>query len=498
MNIIKPKLEYHEVSRVLLFVSILVGITYYIWWWDLDHVANVYLYSLLLFSESFHVFMSLGLFVTLWGRDRKFVFDNSILDENFPINVFITVCGEPEEIVRKTIEAAKNLDYLNKSIYVLNDGKGAKKENWQQIDLLAKEMGVNCITREESMGFKAANLNNALKQTSGIYFIVLDADMEIYPDFIIKTLPYMRDEKMGFVQTPQYYKNHSKNQVTAGSWEQQEIFFGMIMKNKNNYDSSFLAGTNFLMRRKAIEDIGLFYEKSIAEDFVSSMLIHNKGYKSYYTTEILSQGLAPEDLLAYNRQQARWCRGSLQTLFIDNPLFKKGLTWNQKFQYLLSAFFYLNGLIVLLDMIMPLIFFYSGLKPVASTTASFALLFIPYMFCNLLVIYIASGASITFRSISFIQSSFFLQIRGLLSIIFRQNMKFLVTPKQARKNNYLFLAYPHLLYLGVGVLGIFYRIGSEGLDSSVATNISWFLMNCILFYSFVSSAFPWKKEFSAS
>lgn len=496
-NKIKNKLFLGEVDQFLLIVNIIVALLYISWWADLRHVSNPYLYGLLSLGEAYHVFMAIGFWLTIWPGKK--LPDISEVTDFFPtVDIFITVAGEPVELVQRTIQAAKEILYPNKTIYVLNDGFVAKKSNWQEIDKLAEDMGVHCFTRTVAGGSKAGNINNALKQTKGEFVAIFDADMLAYSDFLVKTVPYFKDSTIGFVQTPQYYKNYKKNEITAGSWEQQEIFFGPIMVGKNARGAAFICGTNVVIRKLAFYEVGGMVEDNIAEDFLTSMLIHKKKWKSYYTSEVLSEGLAPEDLLSYFKQQLRWARGSLESLFTSNPLFIKGLTMSQRFQYLLSALYYLNGLIILIDCLMPLFFLFFGTKPVASTTTSFALLFIPFMFFNLYTLFMVSGNNVTFRAISFVQGSWFLQIRALVSIILRQKMGFVVTPKQQQKGNYLFLVYPHIIYIVLVVFASWYRVGKEGIDPSVITNIAWGIFNMIMFMPFIWAAFPWKKNFATS
>ena len=54
---------------------------------------------------------------------------------------------------------------------------------------------------------KAGNLNNALLATEGEFLLILDADMVPKPEILDRTLGYFRDERMGLVQTPQYFVN---------------------------------------------------------------------------------------------------------------------------------------------------------------------------------------------------------------------------------------------------------------------------------------------------
>ncbi len=492
---IKPFIHTGQVSKLLLFANILLALIYFSWWFFPDHIGNPYLYGLLFFGEIYHIVIAGMFWATVWPRKQR-----SILHPHNPqflplIDIFIPVAGEPIEIIKRTAQAAKNIRYGNHKVFILNDGFVSGKDNWQDIEELSQKIGVTCITRRTPGGAKAGNINHALSVTSGEIVVIFDADMVSNPEFIEKVLPYFQDNRVGFVQTPQYYQNSHLNSIAGGAWEQQEFFFGPVMRGKDTTNSAFICGTNVAIRRQALIEVGGLYEKSIAEDFLTSLFIHKKKWKSHYVSEVLVVGLAPEDLLAYYKQQLRWARGSLEVLFGSNPLFMKGLTLWQKLQYLSSALYYFNGLVILIDIVMPLVFLYTGLQPVAATTTSFALYFIPFMFLNLYTLFIVSKGQLSFRAISFSQASFMLQLVALRSVLLRQKMSFSVTPKQKQQGLFLFLVYPHLFYILLTLLGTVIAVNREGINPSVTTNIAWCLLNIALFIPFIAAAYPWKQIF---
>jgi cellulose synthase (UDP-forming) len=488
----KPVIHSEQVSKVLLFLNIFLTLFYFSWWFTPGIIGNPILFYLLFLGEIYHVAMAVLFSITLWPRKRRTPTHQEKNSEP-SVDIFITVTGEPVDIVRKTALAAQNQQYKNKRVYLLNDGFVAKKDNWQDIEELAQELHISCITRKVAHGAKAGNINNALSQTNGELVVILDADMVPFNDFLSKTIPFFNDSKVGFVQTPQYYTNFSFNQITSGAWEQQELFFGPIMIGKDGHNAAFICGTNVVIRRTALEEAGGMCEDNIAEDFLTSQYIHQHGWKSHYLPEVFSVGLAPEDLLSYYKQQLRWARGSLEVLFKENPFFKKGLTFMQRLQYLSSGLYYLNGVIVLIDIIMPLIYLFSGIKPVATTTTSFALYFIPFMVMNLYSLYLASGRHITFRAISFSQASFVLQLQALFSLLLRRNMGFAVTSKQALSGNFLFLAAPHILYTLLGLCAIYVGVNREGVNPSIMTNVAWLIFNVILFIPFINASYHWGR-----
>lgn len=485
----KPVIHTGSVAKPLLIINCIVALIYFLWWFNPVHMGDPYLFYALFFGEIYHVIMALLFWYTLWPSAKKDLKQTTNTDFSPSVAVFITVTGEPVDVVQRTAEAAKNMHYANFKVFILNDGYVAKKDNWKEIEDLAKELSIGCITRKTSGGAKAGNINNAMRQTESDIIAIFDADMAPYPDFLKKVLPYFEDPKMGFVQTPQYYLNHEKNDVTAGAWEQQEFFFGPVMKGKDRNNSAFICGTNVAIRKTALLQAGGMCETNIAEDFLTSLFIHQNGWKSKYLTEVFATGLAPEDLLSYYKQQLRWARGSLEILFSQNPLFKPRVTFGQKMQYLSSALYYFNGIIVFIDMIMPLIALYYAITPVSATTTSFALFFIPFMFLNLYTLYIASAGRITFRAISFSQASWTLQLQALQAVLLRKKTAFAVTPKQMQSGRFTSLSYPHIMYILIGIAAVIVGISREGMSASVAANTAWVFFNAIMFLPFINASF---------
>jgi cellulose synthase (UDP-forming) len=445
------------------------------------------MHLLIIITQIYFSLQGLVYIFTIWETEYQ-----SSKDDTFTplVDVFITVCGEPVEIVEQTVKAAKNMDYPNFNVYILNDGFVANKPNWKEIEELALKYNVHCITRKTPGGNKSGNVNNALRMTNSPFIAEFDADHIPSKNFLKKTMGYFSHPNVGFIQTPQYYKNHAKNEITEAAWDQQALFFGAICKGKNRLNSNFLCGTNMIIRRSAIEGVGGMYEENIAEDFLTSLFIHAKGWRSVYVPEVLAEGLAPEDFLSYYKQQFRWARGSLEVIFKFNPLFMKGLSLTQKIQYLYSAGYYLSGLIVLLNIMIPLLYFFTGLIPLNISSMGITLAFLPYIFLNILILQISSNFTYTFKALTFSISSFYLQITAILAVIFNKKSPFNVTSKQQLTGNYLHLNTAHLIYVGLVIFGAFIAYQREGLSAALLNNIAWSSIYIVIFYQFIKASLP--------
>jgi cellulose synthase (UDP-forming) len=272
------------------------------------------------------------------------------------VDVFIPVYGEPVDEIRETALAARDM-YGKHRTYILDDGKS------DEVEVLAKSIGVDYIRRPTNEHAKAGNINYALSQTSGIYFAILDADFVANPRFLYETMPFFENDKLAFVQTPQYYDNHN-NFVSTGANFMQHVFYSLIQSGKNRFNAAFCVGTNVVFRRSAIMSIGGMYEKSKSEDIWTSLTLHEHGFDSIYIPNVLAVGKTPETLKAYSKQQLRWATGSFEIFLKHNPLFARKLTVEQRLQYFATTSYYFVGFSVFLLLLLPPLQIFFNLSPI--------------------------------------------------------------------------------------------------------------------------------------
>ena len=482
---IRPRLSAFQIPRTLILINIILAVAYFIAIAFFFKIGNPVLFGLLIAGEIFHLWQTIGYATTIWRLETPVLPDVVMSD---PVDVYITVVNEPVEIVEQTVRAALAMDYPNHTVWIMSDAKNAGNPDWQEYEDLAARLGAKCLTHTVKGGAKAGNINKGMLVTTAPYIVIFDADHIPHPDFLAKTMPYFSDSKMGFVQSPQYYKNHAENAITAGSWEQQEIFFGPILQGKQRLGAAFMCGTNMVMRRTALNAAGGMNETSIAEDFLTSLFVHAKGYKSVYVPEVLAEGLAPEDFLSYYKQQFRWARGSLEVIFRHSPLTMRGLTWRQRFQYLASASYYLNGPVVLVNALFPLIYFFTGQVIFQISTMTLAAFFLPYIFSSLYILETSSNYSFTYRALSFSLGSFWLQIMAAYGAITGKKVAFAVTSKTKLGGSFPRLAAPHIIYVILAVAGLTVGFLRDGISASYLTNAAWALFNIALFWPFIAAA----------
>lgn len=299
------------------------------------------------------------------------------------VDVFIATYNEPVEVLYKTVNGCCNMEYpeLEKvKIYLCDDG------GRQEVKELAEHFHIEYLARKEHTGAKAGNLNHALRHSQGDLVVTFDADMIPMKDFLISCIPYFmldlkqteelkqqkgkaagksRNGKIGFVQTPQSFYNldlfqfylYSENTIP----NEQDYFYRDIQLAKNRSNSIIYGGSNTVLSREALEEIGGFVTNVITEDFATGMLIQSKGYQCIAIDEVHASGLSPEDLKNLVKQRKRWARGCIQTGRKLNVLFCKGLSIRQKISYMASISYWYDSVKRLIYMMAPILFSVFGI-----------------------------------------------------------------------------------------------------------------------------------------
>lgn len=278
--------------------------------------------------------------------------------KNVTVDVFITAYGEDLNVLRDTAQAAQDMIGVHNT-YILDDG------NSDEVEALARQLGVMYIRRVGSEGAKAGNINNALRQTDSDFVAIFDADHVPKKHFLYNTMPYFHDEDVAFVQSPQFYRN-KVNSVARGASYAQDLFYRYICPGKNKFNSAFCVGTNVVFRREALDSIGGIYQQSKSEDIWTSLKLHENGWKSVFDPEVLAEGEAPDTISAFVKQQQRWATGGMEIFFHANPLKNKKLNFNQRLQYFWTSAFYMHGLTTAMLFVLPALYIVFHLSPINS------------------------------------------------------------------------------------------------------------------------------------
>lgn len=430
-------------------------------------------------------------------------------EELYPdVDVFVATYSEEPELLKKTLNGCVHMEYPDKSkvhIYLCDDNRRP------EMRALAAEMGVNYLDRPDNKGAKAGNLNNALLHSSSPYVVTFDADMIPQRRFLMKTIPYfidaeMKNEgkkeedkiKLGFVQTPQNFHNPDLFQFNLFSEgripNEQDYFYKDIQVARTRTNSVIYGGSNTVLSREALMEVGGFYTKAITEDFATGILIEKKGYVSLALSEPLASGLSPTDLHSLIQQRVRWARGVISTGRKMHIYTCRELTFAQKMNYWASIWYWYAPLKRLIYYLAPVMYAVFGFIVFKCTLWEVLLFWLPMFVSSNISLRLLSGNIRTTKWTGIYETIVFpyMLIPILLETFGIKLHKFKVTDKSdnagGKEHNYIYMI-PFVIMAVLSVIGIIncLRVIFDSSSFGPIVVLFWLILN--LYYIIMSLMF---------
>lgn len=280
--------------QTLAAATIMLGI-WYLWWrWTYSLNPDALWFSLAVVIAETCSFIGLLLFFhNLWSindtqqqpaPETKVQVLANAAPEPISVDIFLPTFNEDPELTRYSIRDAKRIRYpyeIDIKIHVLDDG------NRPDMAAVAKQEGVNYITRRTNIGYKAGNLRNGMEQTTGDFLVILDSDTRPFPSLLENTLGYFTDPDVAWVQTPQWFYDMPEGRplehvlrgfagrvghlfsvglqkcvgpIRIGQdpfVSDAKLFYDVIQRRRNGANASFCCGAGSIHRRDAVMEVAL-------------------------------------------------------------------------------------------------------------------------------------------------------------------------------------------------------------------------------------------------
>lgn len=237
--------------RLVVLLAAISGVNYIVWRWLASVNWEAWWIALpLVLAETYSLIDSLIFAVGAWRlRERH---DAPPLTRDVTVDVLVTTYNEPLDLVMRTARAAQAIDYPHET-WILDDG------DRPELRRLAEAEGIGVVTRSQAWRdrprhAKAGNINNALMVTEGEFLLILDADQVPSPKILDRTLGWFMDDKVALVQTPQWFVNVPPSDPLGS---QAPLFYGPIQQSKDGWNAAFFCGSNAILRREALMQLGV-------------------------------------------------------------------------------------------------------------------------------------------------------------------------------------------------------------------------------------------------
>ncbi|MDQ0767512.1 cellulose synthase (UDP-forming) [Pseudarthrobacter defluvii] len=267
-------------TRLVVVLTVLTGLNYIAWRWAASLNWDAWWIALPLVVAETYSLIDVMLFgMTVWKLKIRKGAPQPPHDAT--VDVFITTYNEDLDMVLTTAPAAQKIRHPH-STWILDDGARPELKD------LCEQHGLGYVTRSGDWTkdlprhAKAGNLNNALMVTHGEFLLILDADQIPEPDILEKTLGYFNNRRVALVQTPQYFSNVPADDPLGS---QAPLFYGPIQQGKDGWNAAFFCGSNAILRREALMQLGLVgyvkeTEKSIRRALAASRAAIKQARKS--------------------------------------------------------------------------------------------------------------------------------------------------------------------------------------------------------------------------
>lgn len=440
------------VLGVLLFLGVQSVAYFGLWWFRAEHVNNLTLFVLLSFATWYGVFRIMVGWYNIFHIEQP---DAIPAPGGLRVAIFTTSTpGEPYEMFARTLRAAAQIRYPH-TTYLLDDTRDPR------IRELCAETGAVHLELLGIPGAKAGKINAALTQTTEEFVLVLDPDHVPFPQILDRILGHFHDPEVGFVQVSQAYGNVNESFVARAAAEQTYAFYGPIMQGMNGTGTTVAIGANCTFRRSALASIG-GHGLGLAEDLVTSIRLHARGWKSVYVPEVLSRGLVPADLDSYFQQQLKWSRGVYEVLFREYPRAFRSLTAYQRISYFMIGSYYLVGVTSLIFLAVPLLYLLFGRQPAVFLLSEYVTHALPvgvfgtavYVFAQRWLCDPRRERGLHWRGTLLKVGSWSVYLRGLILALLGVAVPYIPTAKERRRARFWTLARLPLAVLVLCIIAI--------------------------------------------
>ncbi len=246
--------------RIIVALTLSLGLNYVVWRWMFSVNWKTWWIAVpLVLAETYALIDSFLFGATMWRI--KVRGEPPPVPPGATVDVLITTYNEPVELVATTARAALAIVGSHRT-WILDDGSRP------EMCAAAEQLGVGYLERSDDWTnrprhAKAGNLNNALFATDGEFLLILDADQVPKPAILERTLGWFEDPEVALVQTPQWFSNVPSSDPMGS---QAPLFYGPIQQGKDGWNAAFFCGSNAVLRREALMQLGVVgYVREVEE-----------------------------------------------------------------------------------------------------------------------------------------------------------------------------------------------------------------------------------------
>jgi hypothetical protein len=265
--------------------------------------------------------------------------------------------AEDFDMLRNTVAAMVSMSYAHDT-WVLDEGDDPA------VRAMCDELGARHFSRKGIERYhqpegrfqtrtKHGNYNAWLDACGCLdrYDVIVNFDPDHVPrrEFLERTLGYLDDPRVGYVQAAQVYYNQPASFIARGAAEETYSYYATGQMLSYTVGYPIVTGCHTVNRASALREVG-GYAPHEADDLLITLHYRSTGWKGVYVPEILAEGLTPVDWPGYLTQQRRWARSTLDIQARHLPRLAGRLPRLQGLLHFVHGLYYMQGVTTMLSL----------------------------------------------------------------------------------------------------------------------------------------------------
>ncbi len=232
----------------------------------------------------------------------------------WPTVALLAAAKDEEGVIERLVHDLCNVDYPRDryEVWIIDDNSQDRtpeilrrlQQTYSQLRVFRRS--------PDATGGKSGALNQVFLRTQADFLAIFDADAQVPPDLLRRSLPRFQNPEVGAVQVRKIIANATQNWLTRGQsvemmldayFQQQRTAIGGIGE---------LRGNGQLLRRAALERCGGFNEETITDDLDLTLRLNLDQWDVDFLLHpgVLEEGVTTP--LSLWHQRNRWAEGGYQ------------------------------------------------------------------------------------------------------------------------------------------------------------------------------------------
>ncbi|WP_183408052.1 glycosyltransferase family 2 protein [Nocardioides pocheonensis] len=232
------------------------------------------------------------------------------------VSLHLPTHHEPPELVIETLRHLLELEYDDLEVLVVDHGTD-DPELWRPVERFCRaDERLGFFHLDDRPGHRSRALNVALEKVDPRTQLVgvLEAGLEVEPDFLSRCVPLFADEDLAFVQTSRDHRSWNLDPYFRGLDRFHAASCDVPQRSRNERDSAMFTGAMGLVSRDALVEAGGWDELCATEAPELGLRLLQAGWSGLHVDRSFGRWTMPPTFEALKRQRYRWCLGGVQVL----------------------------------------------------------------------------------------------------------------------------------------------------------------------------------------